>query len=61
MVGMESMEWYQTHQTHGFRVFDTIPFTPTIIMRYPPSAASCDGSLRLRPKTQPFLNIVPYF
>ena len=25
MAGMEQMEYYQTHQTPGFHVFDTIP------------------------------------
>ena len=24
MAGMESMEWYRTHKTSGFHVFDTI-------------------------------------
>jgi hypothetical protein len=26
MAGAESVEWYQLHQTHGFHMFDTIPF-----------------------------------
>lgn len=28
MAGTESMEWYRTHQTHGYLVFDNIPLTP---------------------------------
>ena len=28
MAGAESVEWYQIYQTHGFHVFDAIPFTP---------------------------------
>jgi hypothetical protein len=28
MTGMELVEWYQIHQTHGFRVIGAIPFTP---------------------------------
>ena len=24
--GAESVEWYQIHKTHGFHVFDVIPF-----------------------------------
>lgn len=27
MAGIEFMEWYQTHQTHGFKVLDFFPFT----------------------------------
>jgi hypothetical protein len=27
-VGAESVEWYQIHRTHGFHMFDAIPFAP---------------------------------
>jgi hypothetical protein len=27
IAGMEQMEYYRTHQTPGFHVFDTIPLT----------------------------------
>jgi hypothetical protein len=26
VAGAESVEWYQTHQTHGLHLFDAIPF-----------------------------------
>ena len=32
MTGAESVEWDQIHQTHGFHVFDAIPFTPFQIL-----------------------------
>jgi hypothetical protein len=25
VIGVGSVEWYETHQTHGFQVFDAIP------------------------------------
>jgi hypothetical protein len=26
LVLMTGVEWYQIHQTHGFQVFDAVPF-----------------------------------
>jgi hypothetical protein len=28
MAGAVQVEWYQIHQSHGFKVFDAIPFAP---------------------------------
>ena len=28
MAGTELVEWCQIHQTHGFHVFDSVPFAP---------------------------------
>lgn len=28
----QSVEWYQIHQTHGFQVFDAIPFAPFLAL-----------------------------
>ena len=42
MAGVELVEWYQIHQTHGFHVFDAIPSTPFQLLLWAvlPSAAS---------------------
>ena len=45
---MESMEWYQTHKTHGNNEFDSvplIPFQPLQLSRppiAPPTSLLCD-------------------
>jgi hypothetical protein len=31
MTGAELVEWYQTHQTHGFQMFDANLFAPFIL------------------------------
>ena len=36
LIVMAEMEWYQTHQTPGYHVFEAITVTPFIIMSRPP-------------------------